>query len=122
MEQEIISKLIEKKYVQASLNGDAAALKEAFLEGAVMNGFFGERFLSMPAAAYAEAIGQGPSMAESGVDYSADIIEISLVSDKIATAAIREKNFNGTDFLTSFQLVKHPEAGWKIVSKAFTAM
>ena len=87
-----------------------------------MNGFFGSRFVSMPASAYAEAIGQGASMAESGVDYSAEFLEIEQVSDNLATATIREKNFNGTDFLTCFQLVKTADAGWKIAAKAFTTV
>lgn len=120
MEKQEIMNLIIDQYIKGTFCGDCETVQSAFSDDAQMNGFFGARYGSMSAAAYAAGISEGPSMREQGIEYHAEIEEIRLLSDRTATALIRERNFHGTDFLTAFHLVKHPENGWKIVSKLFT--
>lgn len=122
MEADAIRKVILEQYVQGGCKGDAKAVASAFSENAQIFGVLADRYIRMTAADYAAAFAEGPSLEQCGSAYRGEVQDITFLSDRAATALLREYDFNGRDFLTAFQLLRTESGTWKIVSKLFTAL
>ena len=110
------------QYVRGAYVSDPAILRAVFTEDAVMAGFFGPEYLSMPAAAYADSFEGKPSLRDRGIAYTAEILS-SEDYGQIGTVTIREKNYAGqVDFITNFQTVKQADGSWRICAKLFQAI
>jgi hypothetical protein len=104
-------------YIAACRNGDVAMLRALFAPDALMFGFYrGEYYLGKPEIFFDE-VGDNPSPAETGSEYSGRIISVEQY-DRIAQVALAEQGYLGADFTNIFQLALI-ENSWLIVSKGY---
>ena len=106
-------------YIDGTYEGSGDKLRDSFHENAVMNGYLnGELILGDPTP-FIEQVESMPSMKEGGVEYEANISDVS-VTGNVATATLKETGFAGSLTFTDYFHLIDDGNGWKIISKNFT--
>ncbi|MEM7472268.1 MAG: nuclear transport factor 2 family protein [Pseudomonadota bacterium] len=106
------------QYVEGYLNADVPALKEAFAEDAVMNGYLGDRLIEGTPAFFIKNAGDNPPIASQGGNPTYDIGEVE-IRGNAAAVTLQEHDFGETNFTDFMHLIKR-DGAWKIISKTFS--
>ncbi|MDB3891600.1 nuclear transport factor 2 family protein [Alphaproteobacteria bacterium] len=112
-----ISQVITQ-YVEAYLQADVEALRDAFAYDAVMNGHLGDRLVTGSPEVFIQNVGKAPPIATLGGTPSYEIGEIEITGNA-AAVTVRETGFGELNFTDYMHLLKR-DGRWKIISKTFS--
>ncbi|WP_238364110.1 nuclear transport factor 2 family protein [Mesobacterium pallidum] len=106
---------IMRRYIDATRDGDAAAMRDLFHPEAMLAGWLGPDLCrdGRPAPFF-DRVGQGPA----GPGYRAQIGDVA-VTGRVARAAITETALWGADFENHFHLLQRADGSWIITAKLF---
>jgi hypothetical protein len=103
-------------YSDATRDGDAAMMRQAFHKDARMFGSMGGARLDIPIADLFAMSDGKPADAKGS--YNARIVSVEQVGDA-ATVTLEEEGFWGSVSFTDFFSLVRTDSGWKIVNKTF---
>ena len=112
VEIDSISSVIQT-YVEGGRQGNAANMKPAFREDAIIHGYIGGGLLGGPIGLLFDWVDENPP----ATDLEANIVNIDL-ANTIATARVELTGWLGFRFTDQFTLLKENGA-WTITSKVF---
>lgn len=105
-------------YATGVSTNDAATVKRAFSDDAVMWGYLGPDFVTQSAASFADNVVATAPAPDPAYRYEIHSIE---VFGNIASAVLEEQAYLGANFRNNFGLVKI-DGVWRITSKVFTTV
>lgn len=103
-------------YVEGVSTNNPELVKRAFSEDAMMWGYLGDKYETLPAGVFADQVVATAPAPDPAYGYEIHGIE---VTGDIATAILDERAYLGADFRNHFGLVRI-EGVWLIASKVFT--
>lgn len=112
-------RVVVETYIAGTHEADADALRSAFADNAVMNGYLDNQLLEGTPEPFIQDVTSKPSLKSSGADYEASIEHV-LITGNVASVVMRETGFGPFNFTNYFHLLKK-NGEWKIVSKTFTS-
>ncbi|MBC9953369.1 nuclear transport factor 2 family protein [Leucobacter sp. cx-42] len=105
-------------YVEGVHTNDAAKVKQAFSDDAVMWGYLGDDYVSQSGVAFADNVVATAPPADPAYAYKIHSIE---VTGNVAQAILEETAYLGANFRNQFGLARI-DGRWRIVSKVFTTV
>lgn len=115
-ELEVIA--VIEQYIKSYINADVSALRAAFADDAIMNGFLDGTLLEGTPEPFFQNVASNPSLKSSGFELEYNIEHISITKNA-ASVVLREIGFGPFNFTDYMHLLKR-DGAWKIISKTFT--